>query len=114
MRNDQEVACDTSVLKMLDSYDYVNYGNTLISFAKKTSLTPFPFVSGMSGNMKQMRRRIINIASYEKLTFQKKLKSITIFLLTSILLFCLAPFVSAYAADEDYYPWNISQSPAPS
>lgn len=66
MRNDQEVACDTSVLKMLDSYDYVNYGNTLISFAKKTSLTPFPFVSGMSGNMKQMRRRIINIASYVK------------------------------------------------
>lgn len=111
MRNDQEVACDTSVLKMLDSYDYVNYGNTLISFAKKTSLTPFPFVSGMSGNMKQMRRRIINIASYEKLTFQKKLKSITIFLLTSILLFCLAPFVSAYAADEDYYPWNISSKP---
>ena len=104
MRNDQEVACDTSVLKMLDSDDYVNYGNTLISFAKKTSLTPFPFVSGMSGNMKQMRRRIINIAFSEKPTFQKKLKSITIFLLTSVLLFCLAPFVSAYAADEDYYP----------
>ena len=108
MRNDQEIACDTSVLKMLDSDDYANYGNTLISFAKKISLTPFPFVSGMSGNMKQMRRRIINIASYEKPTFQKKLKSITIFLLTSVLLFCLAPFVSAYAADEDYYPWNIA------
>ena len=108
MRNDQEIACDTSVLKILDSDDYVNYGNTLISFAKKMSLTPFPFASGMSGNMKQMRRGIINIASYEKPTFQKKLKSITIFLLTSVLLFCLAPFVSAYAADEDYYPWNIS------
>ena len=109
MRNDREIACDTSVLKLLESEDYVAYGNTLISFAEKISLTPFLFVSGISGNMKQMKRRIMNIASYEKPTLQKKLKSITAFLLTSALLLGLAPFVSTYAADENRYQWNISK-----
>lgn len=108
MRNDREIACDTSVLKLLESDDYVSYGNTLINFAEKISLSPFPFASGISGNMKQMKRRILNIVSYEKPTLQKKLKSITAFLLTSILLFGLAPFVSTYAADENHYQWNTS------
>lgn len=109
MRNDREIACDTSVLKMLNSDDYIAYGNTLINFAEKISLTPFPFASGISGNMKQMKRRILNIASYEKPTLQKKLKSITAFLLMSALLLGLAPFMSTYAADENRYQWNISK-----
>ncbi len=41
MRNDREVACDTSVLKMLEEDDYENYGNTLINFAEKVSLLLF-------------------------------------------------------------------------
>lgn len=44
MRNDREVACDTSVLKMLNENDYEDYGNTLINFAEKVSLTPFPYL----------------------------------------------------------------------
>lgn len=108
MRSDREIACDTSVLKLLESEDYVAYGNTLINFAEKISLTPFPFASGISGNMKQMKRRILNIASYEKPDLQKKLKSITAFLLISILLLGFTPFVSTYAADENHYHWNTS------
>ena len=108
MHNDREVACDSSVLKLLKSEDYVAYGNTLINFAEKISLTPFPFASGISGNMQQMKRRILNIASYERPNLQKKLKSITAFLLTSILLLAFAPFVSTYAADENHYHWNTS------
>ena len=71
MRNDREIACDTSVLKMLEEDDYEDYGNTLINFAEKVSLTPSPFAASLGGNMKQMKRRIINIASYEKPTFIK-------------------------------------------
>lgn len=108
MRNDREVACDTSVLKLLESEDYVAYGSTLINFAEKISLTPFPFASGISGNMKQMKRRIMNIASYEKPNLQKKLKSMTAFLLTSVLLLGFTPFVSTYAADKNHYHWNTS------
>lgn len=108
MRGDREIACDSSVLNLLKSDDYVTYGNTLINFAEKISLTPFPFSSGIGGNMKQMKRRILNIASYEKPTLQKKLKSFIAFLMISILLFGLTPFVSTYATDEKQYQWNTT------
>lgn len=108
MRNDREVACDTSVLKMLKEDAYEDYGNTLINFAEKISLSPFPFAAGLSGNMKQMKRRIINISSYEKPTIWKRLKGITAFILTSVLLLGLAPFISTYAADGSHYQWNSS------
>lgn len=108
MRNDREVACDTSVLKMLAEEDYEDYGNTLINFAEKVSLTPFPFAVGLGGNMKQMKKRILNIASYEKPTFRKKIKGTAAFILTAALLMGLAPFISTYAADENHYQWNTS------
>lgn len=106
MRNDREVACDTSVLKMLDEDSYKDYGNTLINFAEKVSLTPFPFAAGLGGNMKQLKRRIINIASYEKPTFFKSIKGITAFMLTAILLLGLTPILSTYAADISHYQWK--------
>ena len=108
MRNDREVACDTSVLKMLEKDAYEDYGNTLINFAEKVSLTPFPFAAGLGGNMKLMKRRIINIASYEKPTFTKRLKGMTAFVLTAVLLLGFTPFISTYAADEKYYQWDSS------
>ena len=108
MRNDREVACDTSVLKMLDEHDYENYGNTLINFVEKVSITPFPFAASLSGSMKQMKRRIINIASYEKPPFIKRLKGLTAFMLTAVLLFGLAPFISTYAADGSHYKLDSS------
>ncbi len=79
MRNDREVACDTSVLKMLNEEDYEDYGNTLINFAEKISLTPFPFAAGLGGNMKQIHRRILNIASYQKPTIWKQIRGLTAF-----------------------------------
>ena len=106
MRNDREVACDTSVLKMLEEDDYENYGNTLINFIEKVSISPFPFAASLSGNMKQIKRRIINIASYEKPTFYKKLKGMTAFILTTVLIMGLTPFISTYAADESRYQWK--------
>ena len=108
MRNDREIACDTSVLKMLEADDYEDYGNTLINFIEKVSSSPFPFASSLSGNMKQMKRRIINIASYEKPTFCKKLKGMTAFILTTVLIMGLTPFISTYAADESRYQWKSS------
>lgn len=108
MRNDREVACDTSVLKMLEEDAYEDYGNTLINFAEKVSLTTFPFAAGLSGNMEQMKRRIINIASYEKPTFIKSLKGMTAFVLTAVLLIGFSPYISTYAADVSHYQWDSS------
>lgn len=108
MRNDREVACDTSVLKMLEEDDYEDYGNTLINFAEKVSLSPFPFATGLGGNMKQMKQRIINIASYEKPTFIKRVKGMTAFILTAVVLMGFSPFISTYAADGSHYQWDSS------
>lgn len=108
MRNDREIACDTSVLKMLGEDCYEDYGNTLINFAEKISLSSFPFATELSGNMKQLKRRIINIASYEKPTFCKSLKGITAFIVTAALLIGLAPILSIQATDERHYQWKSS------
>lgn len=108
MRNDREIACDTSVLRMLGEDAYEDYGNALINLAQKAAVAPFPFASGIGGDIKQMKQRIINIASYEKPTFTKKLKSMTAFMLTAVLLFGLAPFLSTYAADESRCQWDFS------
>lgn len=104
MRGDRELACDASVLKLLKKEEYADYGNTLIGFAQK--LSPFPFASGLGGGGKQIKRRIINIASYERPSFFKKLKSMTAFILILILLFGLAPALSTYGAQNDRYLWR--------
>lgn len=108
MQCDREVACDTSVLEMLDGDSYGDYGNTLIRFAEKVSHTSTPFAVNLSGGMAQMTRRIMNIATYETPTLKKKLKGMTAFLLISVILISLAPILSTYAADNSRYRWNSS------
>lgn len=106
MQCDREVACDTSVLEMLDEDSYGDYGSTLISFAEKLAHTSIPFAVSLSGSMTQMKRRIINIATYEKPTLKEKLKGMTAFFLTASLLIGLAPILSTYAADNSQYQWK--------
>ena len=108
MRNDREIACDTSVLNMLEPDSYEDYGMTLIHFAEKLSRPAFPFAAGLSGNMSQMKRRILNIAAHETPTAQKRLTGMTAFLMVTVLLTSLAPLLSANAAKDDYYGWDTS------
>ena len=108
MRNDREIACDTSVLKMLDECDYEKYGNTLINFAEKISSSPFPFAAGLGGNIKQIRRRIISIASYKNPSFHKKAIGIITFMLITAGIISFTPFISSYATINNQYNWNYS------
>lgn len=106
MRNDREIACDTSVLNMLEPDSYEDYGMTLIHFAEKLSRPAFPFAAGLSGSMSQMKRRILNIAAYETPTTKKRLTGMTAFLMVTVLLLNLSPLLSANAAKDDYYGWD--------
>lgn len=108
MRTDREVACDTSVLETLSESDYEEYGHTLINFAQKISLSPFPFAAGISGNMRQMKKRIMNIAAYETPSLMQRFKRVITFILIETLLFSLAPLLSPHASDTSYYRWNAS------
>lgn len=106
MRIDREIACDTAVLELLTEKEYEAYGNTLINFAEKLSLSSFPFVTGLSTNMKQMKHRILNIVSYQPLTPGKKIKSTLIFIFIALLLFSLAPVLSGSASTNNYFDFN--------
>ena len=108
MCNDREVACDTSVLKLLNEADYEDYGNALINFAEKVSLTPFPFAAGISGTMKQMQKRIVNIAYYKKPSKWGNVKGITAWGIIAMILLSSAPMLSTYAADKELYNWDTS------
>ncbi len=103
MRTDREVACDSAVLKNLTETDYRPYGNTLINFVQKISLSPFPFVSGLGGSMKQIKKRIINIASYQPHTRKQNILGISVYSLIAILLLGFAPLLSTYATEREYY-----------
>ena len=107
MRNDREVACDTSVLKLLNESDYEDYGNTLINLAEKVSLTPFSFAAGISGTMKQMQKRIINISSYQNPSVWTRIKGAGIFAIIAVLLLGLTPMLSTYAEEQSYYKWHV-------
>lgn len=108
MRNDREIACDTSVLKMLKEDSYEDYGHTLINFAEKVSLTPFPFAAGIGGSVVQMKKRIINIANYHPVSFRKKIYSIFSYILVAVLLSGFVPILSIQAKENDRYYFNES------
>ena len=106
MKNDREVACDTSVLKLLEEDVYEDYGNTLINFAEKVSLRPFPFSTGISGNMKQMQKRILNIANYHPASFRKNLHSTLVYIMIAVFLLGTAPILSIQASENNRYYFN--------
>ncbi len=106
MKNDREVACDTSVLNLLDEDAYEDYGNTLINFAEKVSLTPFPFATGISGSMKQMQQRVINIANYRPASFKEKIHSALVYLMIAFFLLGTAPILSIQAAENNNCYFN--------
>lgn len=101
MKNDREVACDTTVLKQIGKEAYIDYGNTLINFAEKMSRTSFPFAAGISGSMKEMQKRVKNIANYCPASFQKKLQSTFTFIIIAVFLSGTVPVLSIQALEKD-------------
>lgn len=106
MRSDREIACDASVLRMLNKDAYQDYGFALINFAEKLSHTPFPFSAGLGGNIKQIKRRILSIAAYRKPSALKMAKNIAVYCLTAVLLAGAAPALFSRASEDDYYEWS--------
>ncbi len=109
MRNEREIACDSSVLELLEKREYKDYGNTLLNFAEKISLSHFPFVSGISSSLKQMRKRIINIAAYQPQSFRKKRRGLALYLLIAFIVFGLAPALSVRASADEYRPSDVTE-----
>lgn len=114
MQNDRETACDAAVLGVLAKNEYTAYGNALITFAETISRTPFPFAAGMSRSAKQLRRRIVQIVSYQQQmqsakSFARKTKTgLAVFCTVAVLFWGIAPALSANAAVQEHALWTVS------
>ncbi len=111
MRCEREIACDSSVLQMLQETEYENYGNTLINFAEKISrenfsFSPFPFVTGIGGNMKQIQKRILNISKYKKESHRQKIQSRLACILIIAIFLVLLPVLPTYASGQERYDFH--------
>lgn len=106
IQNDREVSCDSKVLHQLEKSDYHAYGNTLINFAEKLSRFPFPYRAGISGSMKQIKHRILNIAHFQKETKASRLRGIFLFIVTASLFLWAVPTLAF-----SYSPQNRSDLP---
>lgn len=103
IRCDREIACDSAVLRLLTSKERKSYGNTLIQFAQNLSM--FSFAAGIGSPVKQLKRRIINIAAFESTTKRKKLFGFMIYSLLFLVFVGCTPLLSISAAknnDADY------------
>ncbi len=96
---DREIACDTAVLNRLNPEEYISYGNTLVSFAEKISVSSYA-ASSIGGTRKQITKRILNIASYQSQTPLKKIKNTVVFLLTCAIVTGSIPYLSVNASSD--------------
>lgn len=102
MRLDREIACDYSVLKLLDKDEYLDYGHTLIKSIENISLSPF--LSSISTQMKQTKRRIITITKFNKDSIVKKIQSLFILMIVIFVALQVLPILStnAYYDSSNY------------
>ena len=103
---DRELACDSAVLQMISTDEYQAYGTTLINFAEKISSFSSPLAVGMSGNFRQMKRRILNIAVFRKETLYQKMRALIIYLVISAVFIGCTPILSIGASTQDVYHFH--------
>ncbi|MBL6460598.1 MAG: BlaR1 family beta-lactam sensor/signal transducer [Blautia sp.] len=103
---DRELACDSAVLQMISTDEYQAYGMTLINFAEKLSSFSSPVAVGMSGNFRQMKRRILNIAIFRKETLYQKMRALIIYLVISAVFIGCTPILSIGASTQDVYHFH--------
>ena len=110
---DREIACDSAVLQMISADEYQAYGTTLINFAEKISSFSSPLAVGMSGNFRQMKRRILNIAVFRKETLYQKMRALIIYLVISAVFIGCTPILSIDASTQSVYHLVIQTKISP-
>ena len=102
MRLDRELACDSAVLEILEEGEYAGYGHTLLDLAEGMAGSFFPFSSGIGGNTKQIRLRILNIAQYRRESRKKKGFGVLTYIVISALFLSFVPELSIQASGDIY------------
>lgn len=104
MRLDREIACDHAVLTSLDNQSHKKYGNTIIHFIDKSPAPQYnKLANQLNGSKKQIKKRIIEIASFQAVSKLQHVKSIAIFLLAGVFVATQIPLASVMANDNNRY-----------
>ncbi|WP_419893201.1 BlaR1 family beta-lactam sensor/signal transducer [Oceanobacillus kimchii] len=104
MRLDREIACDHAVLMSLDRQSYKEYGNTIIHFIDESSRPQYnKLANQLNGSKKQIKKRIIEIASFQADSKLQHAKSIGVFLLAGFFVITQIPLASVMANDTNRY-----------
>jgi bla regulator protein BlaR1 len=103
MRMDRELACDDAVLHSLAPVNYKEYGHTILHFIERKQQLGFSTLTNqLSGSKKQIKRRIIHIASFQKNTRSRIIKSISLYAVIAILVLTQLSFFTVTSAEEDH------------
>lgn len=104
LQKDREIACDYSVIGVIGKEQCMNYGYTLIRYAKQMKrgmfLSP---ISTIGGSKETIEQRIIEIADYKKDTRLKKAKSTGVILLILSLVYFGSPLFTVYASSNSSF-----------
>ena len=108
MRLEREIACDTSVLSRLPEENHLDYGKTLLHFARSGSGVLRPsFVMQLGGSKEFVRKRLEQIASFRPESVGRRIKSICAFVLAIAVIAGQLPLLSALAdVGEDRYEFR--------
>lgn len=100
-RNDREIACDHSVLRIIGSNNTIFYGHTLLKYAGQLQKGLFaaPF-SSMGGSKHTIQQRLREIAAYQSASISQRIVSTGIFLFSLILICCSSPLLMYPAASD--------------
>ncbi len=99
LQKDREIACDHAVIDHVGISERMNYGLTILRFARHAGQGVFASpLSGISSSASTTKQRIMEITEYRPATALQRLKSAGIFLLIFLLLFGTSPLLSAYAS----------------
>ena len=106
IRADREIACDSSVLDLINEQDYFNYGSSLIGLAERCSLSHASCTTGMGGSSAQIKRRITSIVSHRPSTRKNYFAGIFILLLVICFSLFAAPYLMVYASISSVYEFH--------
>ncbi|MFD1707221.1 BlaR1 family beta-lactam sensor/signal transducer [Siminovitchia sediminis] len=111
MRIDRELACDASVLTILDESGYIEYGHTIIHFADKINGRAYSqLASGLGGTKKHIKQRIQSIANYTADSHSLKWKGKGICTVLGIFVICLLPLTAVIASPDDVYHFHAKNT----
>lgn len=101
LQKDREIACDNSVLCVIGKENSINYGCTIIKYARHMqNKMIFSLWSAMGGSKDTIKQRIIEIADYKKDSGFQKIKSAGAILLMLLLVYCSSPLYTVYASPD--------------